>query len=108
MDEDQVLELNAVPEIYADGIGRIVPCGPNVKLQLWTWTELSGIMQRIAVATVIRPFDTLVLTQDEVMRRVRVARERILQSGVWHVVWLTAFAYDEWVPMLPMALGPLH
>jgi hypothetical protein len=108
MDEEQVLELGNLPEIYADGIGRVTPCGPNVKLQLWTWTEIGGVLQRVAVATIIRPFDSLVLTQDDIRQRAKLAQQRLVNSGAWHLIWFALFDWDDIVPLAALVLGPLH
>jgi hypothetical protein len=97
---EPVLELNQVPEIYADGIGKCTPAGPNVKLQLWSWSDVNGIVQRVSVATIIRPFDSLVLSQEDVLRRVKIAHQQMLQGGAWHLIWLTAFDWYELAPLL--------
>jgi hypothetical protein len=55
----ELIEINAVPEIYSDGVGDIQVLGCNARVLFFTWQKLDGVFQRVVVASVVQPVASL-------------------------------------------------
>jgi hypothetical protein len=54
-----LVEINAVPEFYSDGVGDIHVLGVNARVLFFSWQKLDGVFRRVVVTSVVQPVAAL-------------------------------------------------
>ena len=76
-----LLEMNAVPVIYADGIGRVTVHGTMVRVALFEYRPVNGEMRKVSVVEVIRPMESFL---PDVVRRLLMLAGDISEGAAAH------------------------